>query len=313
MTFGAINPSIAATVPGHISFIPVTIMQFPELIYDFNYSILQIDEQISIAYYDTGKGGNTLLFLHGLSSYIPAWLKLIPLLQNDFRCIAIDLPGYGKSSAGIHSGNVSFYTGAVTRFINKLDLKNVTLVGHSMGGQISIAAALQFPSLIQKLILIAPAGFEIFTDEEKSLIKKYNTDQFYFSASDDEIFASFRSNFFKMNDDVKPMIDDRIKMKRWKSFGGYCQIVVNSLNSLLDFPVYHLLKEITQPALIFFGRNDRWIPNKNLHKNTTTEVIANDGASKIPNSKLIMIDECGHFIPYEHPLLLAEEIKLFFH
>lgn len=286
-------------------------MQFPELSYNFDYSIIQLDDQISVAYYDTGNSNKTLIFIHGLSSYIPAWLKLIPLLQNEFRCIAIDLPGYGKSSAGVHNGTAAFYTGVISSFIRKLNLENVTLVGHSMGGQISIASALQFPSLISKLVLLAPAGFETFSEEEKSLIKKYNTAQLYYSASDNDIVASFRSNFFKMDEDVKPMIDDRIKMKEWKNFRDYCSVVVNSLNGLLDYPVYDRLKEIKQPALIFFGRNDKWIPNKNLHKNTTTETIAFKGAAQIPNSKLIMIDKCGHFIPYEHPDLLAREIKSF--
>lgn len=286
-------------------------MQFPELNYNFEYSIAHIDKEISIAYHDTLYGENVLLFVHGLASYIPAWMKLIPLLKNDFRCIAIDLPGYGKSSAGVHGGTVSLYTEVISLFIKKLSLENVTLVGHSMGGQISIAAALKFPSLIKKLVLMAPAGFETFSEEEKLLIKKYNTDQFYFSANDDEIFASFRSNFFKMNDDIQPMINDRIKMKGWKNFGDYCKVVANSLNGLLDYPVYDKLSNIIQPTLIFFGKNDKWIPNKNLHKNITTEPIAHNGASKIPHSKLIMIDECGHFIPYEHPDLLAREIKSF--
>lgn len=286
-------------------------MQFPELNYNFDYSVIEIEDQKSIAYYDAGKGNDVLLFIHGLSSYIPAWLKLIPLLSNDFRCIAIDLPGYGKSSAGIHSGTVTFYTEVISSFIRKLELENVTLAGHSMGGQISIAASLQFPSLIKRLVLLAPAGFEIFSGNETALIKKYNTEQLYYSAGDDDILASFRSNFFRMNDDVKQMIDDRIKMRGWKNFGDYCRIVVNSLNGLLDYPVYHRLKEIKQPVLIFFGKNDRWIPNKNLHKNITTEEIAREGASRIPDSKLILIDECGHFIPYEHPSLLAKEIKTF--
>jgi len=287
------------------------IMQFPELNYNFDYSITQLDERISVAYYDTVIGNNTLIFIHGLSSYIPAWLKLIPLLQNKLRCIAIDLPGYGKSSEGVHEGTVTFYTEVLSLFIRKLKLENVTLVGHSMGGQISIASALQFPSLISRLVLLAPAGFETFSEKEKSLIKKYNTAQLYYSASEDDILASFRSNFFKMNDDIKPMIDDRINMRRWKNFVDYCNVVVNSLNGLLDYPVYDKLKELMQPSLIFFGKNDKWIPNKNLHKNTTTESIALNGASQIPNSKLILIDECGHFIPYEHPHLLGREIKSF--
>ncbi|MEW6506772.1 MAG: alpha/beta hydrolase [Bacteroidota bacterium] len=286
-------------------------MQFPELKYNFNYSILHIDGNTSIAYYDVGRGKSTIIFIHGLSSYIPAWIKLIPHLQDRFRCIAVDLPGYGKSSAGVHDGTPIFYSNIISKFIDKLKLTNITLAGHSMGGQIVIASALQLTSLISRLVLLAPAGFEAFSEEEKFLIKKYNTQQLYYSAADDDIIANFRSNFFKMTDDVKPMIYDRIKMKGWKNFSDYCKVVARSLNGLLDYPVYDRLKDISQPTLIFFGKNDRWIPNKNLHKNITTEEIARNGALQIPNSKLIMIDECGHFVPYEHPIIVAKEIELF--
>jgi pimeloyl-ACP methyl ester carboxylesterase len=51
---------------------------------------------------------------------------------------------------------------------------------------------------------------------------------------------------------------------------------------------------------VFFGLNDKFIPNRIFHK-TTTEEIARTGTDKIPNSKLIMIPECGHFIPFEKP------------
>ncbi|MHB9143697.1 MAG: alpha/beta fold hydrolase, partial [Paludibacter sp.] len=144
-------------------------MQFPELKYDFEYTITQIDEKISIAYIDEGnkKSENVLLCIHGLSSYIPAWSKLILLLKDQFRCIAIDLPGYGKSSEGVYAGSMSFYSETILKFIQKLKLKNVSLVGHSMGGHISIATALSYPQIVNRLILLAPAGLETFADDEK--------------------------------------------------------------------------------------------------------------------------------------------------
>ena len=56
-------------------------MQFPELQYDFEYSVAEIDEDIAIAYTDDGnkESKEVLLFIHGLASYLPAWSKVIPL------------------------------------------------------------------------------------------------------------------------------------------------------------------------------------------------------------------------------------------
>lgn len=284
--------------------------QFPELKYAFEFSIVLIDENISIAYTDEGKGEDkeVLLFIHGLSSYIPAWSKLIPLLKNYFRCIAIDLPGYGKSSAGVHPGSMIFYADVISKLIKKLNLQNVCLVGHSMGGHISIATALSSPQMIDRLILLAPAGFETFTDDETAWIKKNNSAELLTMLSEKQIRYNFEINFFIMPDDLEPMITDRIKMKSWKNHKDYCRIVSNSLNGLLDYPIFSRLSEISQPTLVLFGKNDRLIPNSVLHKSITPEKIASEGSKLIPNSTLTLIDECGHFLQFEKPDNVAKEI-----
>lgn len=285
-------------------------MQFPELQYNFEYTVQRIDKNISIAYYDEGdkKNKNILLFIHGLSSYIPAWLKLIPLLKDHFRCIAIDLPGYGKSSAGIHSGSMLFYADVISKLIRVLNLPKVSLAGHSMGGHISIVTTLVYPQLVDKLILLAPAGFETFTADEKALIKKNNSYEFYAMMDEKQIRKNYNINFFVMPVDVEPMINDRIKMKAWKNYIVYCKIVSNSLNGMLDYPVFDKLNQINKSTLILFGQNDMLIPNTILHQSLTPENVAANGASQIPNSRLIMINECGHFLQFEKPEIVSDAI-----
>ncbi|MEW6701469.1 MAG: alpha/beta hydrolase, partial [Bacteroidota bacterium] len=163
-------------------------MQFPELQYNFKYSVAKIDGDIAIAYTDDGnkESKKVLLFIHGLASYLPAWSKVIPLLKNHFRCIAVDLPGYGKSSAGVYSGSMLFYADVISKFIQKLSMQKIILVGHSMGGHISITTALTYPKLIDKLILLAPAGFETFTDEEKVWYRRNYTPEIFSAASDNQ-------------------------------------------------------------------------------------------------------------------------------
>ena len=288
-------------------------MQFPELKYDFEYSIVRIDEDIAIAYLDEGnkESENVLLCIHGLSSYIPAWSRLIPLLKDQLRCIAIDLPGYGKSSEGVHSRSMNFYSDTISKFIQKLKLKNVILVGHSMGGHISIVTALSYPQLVNRLILLAPAGFETFTDDEKFWIKKNSSPEILTMLSEKQIRYNYEINFYKMTDDVEPMINDRIKMKKWKNFRNYCTVVSNSLFEMIENPVFDKLNQITQPTLILFGKNDKLIPHIILHKDLTPEIVANNGASQIPNSRLIMIDKCGHFLQFEKPEESAKNITEF--
>src|SRR5512133_839182 len=89
-----------------------------------------------IAYTDEGKGKETIIFIHGLGSYSQAWIKNVESLKANYRCIAIDLPGYGKSSKQPHSGLMTFYAGIINELVKELKLEKVYLAGHSMGGQI---------------------------------------------------------------------------------------------------------------------------------------------------------------------------------
>lgn len=286
-------------------------MQFPELNYPFEFHTAVLRGGISIAYTDESLGSNTIVFIHGLASCMSAWRRLIPLLKNNFRCISLDLPGYGKSSAGFHKGSMLFYAEVISEFIAKLRLAKVTLCGHSMGGQIAVATALNYPDIIEKLILLAPAGFEVFTEEESALLKNYFTPEYYHSSTAEQIRSNYEINFFEMPDSAEEMIADRIKMRDCANFEDYCRVVSNSLSGMLDYPVFGGLGEIIQPTSVLFGKNDRLIPNGVLHKDQTPEKVARAGASQIKNSAVKILENCGHFIQFEKPDETANAVSDF--
>jgi pimeloyl-ACP methyl ester carboxylesterase len=283
---------------------------FNQIKYPFNPRFIRLDNY-EIAYTDEGTSENILLFIHGLGSYLKAWDRNIPELKKYFRCIALDLPGYGKSSKQIHSGSVNFYVEMLNHFIAELKLKNVSLVGHSMGGQIASAYAIKYPDQINKLILVAPAGFETFNEQEIELLKKIISPDILFKTSDHQIRINYRINFFRMPEEAEEMIADRISIKNDEEFYNHCITVSNSLFGLLYTPVFNRLKEINNPTLILFGKNDFLIPNKSIHQ-TTTEKVAYLGSSQIKNSKVILLDDCGHFLQYERPDEFNSQIISFF-
>jgi pimeloyl-ACP methyl ester carboxylesterase len=282
-------------------------MQFPELQYAFPYRTVSLSGNQSITYTDEGNGQVILLFIHGLASYIPAWRKNVAALNKTFRCICVDLPGYGKSTAGEHSEKISFYTEVLAEFILTLNLHNVTLVGHSMGGHIAIALTLSNPGLVHNLILLAPAGFETFNNSESLLIKQAFTAESFMSSDEAQIRAGFAGNFFSMPVDVEPMIRDRLAMRNWINFHSHAKVVANSLYGMLDEPVFNHLSLINQKTLVVFGENDKLIPQPVLHSKMTTASIAHSGVSQIKNATLIFIKECGHFLQFEKP----DEINMF--
>ncbi len=288
----------------------LTKMEFDELDYPFPVNYLKIDDGRSIAYVDEGKGKHTIIFVHGLGSYLPAWKKNIEVLKKDYRCIAIDLPGYGKSSKEIHSGQMEFYADVVNEFAAKLGINKFVIAGHSMGGQIGMVTALKYPNVISGLILVDPAGFEEFHEGQKQWFREVMTVEGVALTSNHQIRTNLYSNFYNMPDDAEFMITDRIALKGAKDFENYCYAVVQSVKGMVDQPVIDQLQNITQPVLIIFGKNDQLIPNPYLNPGFT-EDIARSGHTKIPKSKLVLIDNCGHFTQFEKPNQVNEEIRNF--
>ena len=271
-----------------------------ELKYDYAVHYADLSGDIKLAYVDEGKGKETILMIHGLGSYLPAWKKNISELSKYYRVIAVDLPGYGKSSKLPHSGLMSFYAGVIAEFIQKLDLGPVNLAGHSMGGQISMVLALEKPELVKRLILVDPAGFEAFTAGQRNWFKDVMTPNLVRLTTVDAIETNLASNFYRMPDDARFMIEDRIAMRDASDFEAYCLAVARSVHGMVEEPVLEKLTRIKMPTLIFFGENDMLIPNRYLNPGFTSK-IANTGAGLIKGSKLVMVPKCGHFMMFEKP------------
>ncbi|RMF57502.1 MAG: alpha/beta hydrolase [Calditrichaeota bacterium] len=278
--------------------------EFDELQYPFPVKYLQLDDTTRIAYVDEGSGEKTLVFVHGLGSYLPAWKKNIAGLRNQFRCIALDLPGYGKSSKGVYPFSMSYYAEVVHRFLQELNLTNVIVVGHSMGGQIAMTLALLYPDEVEKLVLIAPAGLERFSEGEKKWFMQVMTVDGVRLTPVQQIRKNFYLNFYNFPADAEFMIRDRIALRGARDFEKYCYAVVKSVEGMLKEPVYDYLEEIQSPTLIIFGENDNLIPNPYLHGGRSRD-IGRIGDEKIPNSTLKLIPNSGHFVHYES----AEEVN----
>ena len=267
--------------------------------YGFPEHTVRLADSLDVAYVDAGKGKNTLIFIHGLSSYVRAWERSIPDLSKSARCLAVDLPGYGKSSKGHYPGTMDFYAEVIHQFIQKLHLKHVTLVGHSMGGQIAVTLALKHPADVQRLVLTSPAGFETFTEPEKLQLRNFYTVSSIMNTPEAQVRANHKYNFYHMPPAVDLWVDERLRMMKCDDFRRYAQTVVNSMSGMLDGPIFDCLPQVQQPTLVVFGAEDFLIPNRALHPQLTTVQVAASGVAKLPHAQQVVLPEAGHFAHYE--------------
>lgn len=283
---------------------------FDDIPYPFQVKKIQISNEIQIAYADEGKGSETIIFIHGLGSYLPAWQKNIQILSKEYRCIAIDLPGYGKSSKLPHSGKMTFYATVVSQLMEKLQIEKAWIAGHSMGGQIAMVMSLYHPEKVKGLILAAPAGFESFNKGQKQWFRNVMTLDGVKKTTADDIQTNLYYNFYHMPGDAEFMITDRLSMRTASDFEAYCYAVVQSVNGMVDEPVLSFLEKINKPTLVVFGENDNLIPNRFLNPGKTRK-IAENGVSGIKGSKLVMLPKTGHFLQFENPEGFNNAVKAF--
>ena len=122
---------------------------------------------MDINYIEYGnKKGKTIVLLHGWGQNIEMMKPLGDKLQDKYHVIIIDLPGFGESDEPKEIMNIYDYNEVVEKVLNKLKIKNPTMIGHSFGGRISIVYASKNP--VEKVILF---GSPCIRKEKKLSLK----------------------------------------------------------------------------------------------------------------------------------------------
>jgi haloalkane dehalogenase len=121
-------------------------------LFPFESRFVDIDGH-TVHYVDEGSGP-TLLFLHGNPTWSFDYRDVILALRDEFRCVALDYPGFGLSSAGPGYRYLpEEHAAVVVDFLDHLGLSDVTLVAHDWGGPIGLYAAEQQPNTFERLVL----------------------------------------------------------------------------------------------------------------------------------------------------------------
>jgi pimeloyl-ACP methyl ester carboxylesterase len=281
--------------------------------------ILNYDEEVKkisianekIAFTDEGSGEKTLVFIHGLSSNLKSWYKNVSVLKTDYRCIALDLPGYGKSTKNSTTYSLKDYAGFLNSFIEIKTLTNVVLLGHSMGGQVAVITVLDAPENFKNLVLVASAGIETFSEKEAMVMKASYTTAIVEESTPEQIRNNFEMNFYQFPEDAEFMVRERIAMRDTDDMNIYSEVVVNNIHAMLDEPIIDRLSSIEIPVLMIYGKNDLLIPNKYFHPSQDIRSLVKDAKERISTLKVRLIDEAGHFVNFEKPDEVNEEIKQF--
>ncbi len=269
-----------------------------------DYKYVKINK-VSIAYTEHGEG-TPVLFVHGFASFSFSWMKLIECLPSGFRYITIDLKGYGYSEKKCDA-HLAIYDQAIilAAFIRRMHLHDVVLVGHSMGGIISLVALFnaKVRALVSRLVLIDSAGMFLklpdFIDDLAAISPQNVLLKF---AQEDLMAAMVLREAYHDESKITPAVvkeyADILRQPNAKEclISAAKQISIANQRYLID-NLHHL----DLPKLIIWGENDRIISVEDaflfLHE--------------LPNAELKIIPDCGHSPQEEKPEIIAGLIREF--
>ena len=121
---------------------------------------------LRLAHIDEGDG-KPVVFFHGEPTWSFLWRKVIPPVREaGYRCIAPDLPGFGRSDKPVDLDWYSYdrHTAAVAPLLEQLDVRDATVVVHDWGGPVGLRLAVEHPDRIARIVILDTG---LFTGHQK--------------------------------------------------------------------------------------------------------------------------------------------------
>ncbi|GIN62024.1 putative hydrolase YugF [Robertmurraya siralis] len=242
-------------------------------------------------YYKNEASTITLVLIHGFLSSSFSFRRLIPLLKEEYNVVSVDLPPFGnsgKSTQFIYS--YENMAKSIIELTQKLGVKEFVVIGHSMGGQISLNIAYLQPDLVKRAVLLCSSGY-LERSKQSLILASYlpffhlivkrhlarsgvlkNLQNVVYNQSliDEEMFHGY----------MRPFLEDDI-------FKGLTRLIRHREG---DLPK-EKLHQINTPCLLIWGEQDKVVPlqiGKRLHHD-------------LKHSNLIVFEETGHLVPEERP------------
>lgn len=239
---------------------------------------IKIDD-LNINYIVRGEGKNILL-LHGWGCDINIFNKMINHLSKNNKVYALDLPGFGKSDEPKVPWNANDYADLIVKFINKINIKKLSILGHSHGGRTIIKMfSKEMPFEIDKVILVDSAGIKNKKNIDKSFKVKF------IKLLKSIIFNKFTNKLF-------PGLLNKLKSRMGSvDYRSATPVMRDTLVKLVNEDLTDILPNINVPTLLIWGEMDTATPLEHAYK---MEKL-------IPNAGLVLLKGRTHYSFLEEP------------
>ena len=251
---------------------------------------------MNVRYVQAGDGPVVLL-LHGLAASLLTWYCNIDVLADaGYRVIAPDLPGHGDSDK---PGHLDYGPDSAANFVydfsQELGLERFSLVGSSAGGLIAGLFALEYPKMVEKMVLVGSGGFGREVSWFLRVISLPVVGDLVYQPWLNNMMGATKYLFYRPPAVLKELLPE---MDRVKLLPGARTAMLRSVRSSINLMglrkegyILERLKDSPVPLMTVWGAEDIIIPVSH----------ADDVRRELPDSVVRVIPECGHWPQMEKP------------
>jgi pimeloyl-ACP methyl ester carboxylesterase len=248
-----------------------------------------------IVHYEVYGRGRPVILLHGWLGSWGLWQETMTYLGSFYRTYAMDFWGFGESGKKRNTYAVQDFVSLVDQFMEQLGIEDAPLVGHSMGGTVSLLTAIQYPKRARKVVVI---GSPIVGSSLSLLLKLFGRRPIAYLMYNNmwALLTGFKllSPLYTRDPLWPQMMERDLSRTTLESF-------LLSISSLRKTDLRSQLSQIKVPVMGMYGRKDVVVSYKQWKPLL----------EGIPNARIERFEKAGHFIMLDEPQEFMEILHAF--
>lgn len=262
--------------------------------------LLTLDGGVTVRYVRTGNGP-PLVLLHTIRTQLDYFEKLVPLLSSQYEVIVLDLPGHGQSSIDDIAYTEEFFRRTTKEFITRLDLKEVTLAGESIGGVLALTVSTELPDRVTRVFSLNPYdygeqfGGGIRRSKNGWMVGLFNIFGSYTLEPRFVTAAVMQGGFYDQTQLPENLLTEFSNTGKREGYRGAEYTVFRHWKTWIA--ARQLYPRVSAPVTLIYGSDDWSNPSERIRNQ-----------KEIAHANLITIEKSGHFTALESPEKVAEII-----
>jgi pimeloyl-ACP methyl ester carboxylesterase len=207
-------------------------------------------------YYRIEGKGQPVVLVHGFSEDGTVWENQVEYLKHKFQLIIPDLPGSGQSPINDANWSMEYFAECIRAILDQENISTVSMIGHSMGGYITLAFADAWPQRLRSFGLFHSTAYP--DSEEKKTARRRGIEFIQQNGAPKFLEQSIPNLFSETTKKQQPELVGKI-LARFSNFIGHS--LVNYYQAMMVRPNRtHVLKDFPRPVLFIMGKHDTAVP-----------------------------------------------------